>query len=93
MTNELFNKILRDEGLEDWTYKFNTGGGLCLRNHKQIWLGKEENSLTLFLHEVAHALTTDDKIPEIFRGSDSTGHHVIWGCKFHNLVEKYMKEK
>lgn len=87
-----FEAILKEEGLEDWKIVFNTGGGLCLYKHKEIWMDKEFNDIALFLHEVAHALTPDEKIPFIFRG-DKTGHHVIWGDTYTRLVKKYMRSR
>lgn len=83
--------VLGKEGLTDWKVKYNTGGGLCLRNHKEIWMDKlESKNYALFLHEIAHAILT----PEIDeKMKDKTGHHSIFADKFTSLARKYMVPK
>ena len=86
----MFYNILDSEGLKNWKIKWNTGGGLCVYNHNEIWMGKEQGrlSMALFLHEVAHALCPKDKCGICW--TDDTGHNVIWGDCFTKLVKKYM---
>ena len=62
---KVYRKILIEEGLGDWTIKFNTGGGLCLHSSKQIWLDKYPSTIALFLHEVAHAFFTKKENEEM----------------------------
>ena len=38
--NKEFLEILKNEGLNDWTITFNTGGGLCVYSLKEIWLNR-----------------------------------------------------
>lgn len=88
-TPSVYFMILENEGLRGWDIKFDTGGGLCVHNHKQIWLDEYPSSLTLFLHEVAHALVSDPETNETM--GDKTGHHSIWGDKYTELVKKYIE--
>ena len=85
-------KILKDEGLSAWKIRWNTGGGLCRYEAKEIWLGEKHNSMALFLHEVAHALCPKEKCG-ICWVETNNGHNAIWRDCFTNLVEKYMVEK
>ena len=87
MKLKLLRGILKKENLDDWKIKWNTGGGLCVYEHKEIWLGKKRNCVALFLHEVAHAIC-----PKETR-RDKTGHTAIWGNTFTRLVKKYMEAK
>jgi len=92
--------ILKSEGLCEWEIRWNTGGGLCRYETKEIWLGKEnDNAMALALHEIAHALCPKEKCgkcwvnlnkqAECFR-SHNNGHNAIWGDCFTRLVKKYM---
>jgi hypothetical protein len=82
-------QILKNEGLEDWNIKWNTGGGLCVYAHKEIWIGERGNSMALFLHEVAHALCPKEKCGECWVETNN-GHNAIWGDTFTALVKKYL---
>ena len=85
--NKEFLEILKNEGLNDWTITFNTGGGLCVYSLKEIWLNEYPSNMALFLHEVAHALGSPKTNKKM---GDETGHHSIWGDKYTSLVKKYM---
>lgn len=76
------NNVLEQEGLSDWTIKWENGdGGLCLRENKIILIGRE-SSPAMVLHEIAHAKTPN---------SDGIhAHDVFWGDEFTRLVAKYM---
>lgn len=87
--DEIYKIILIEEGLSDWKMKFNTGGGLCLYDLKEIWLDKYPSSLALFLHEVAHAHISKKTNEQM---NDKTGHHSIWGDEYTRLVKKYFEE-
>lgn len=90
-----YQQILKNEGLSDWKIKWNTGGGLCVYKHKEIWLS-DKPDLALFLHEVAHALCPKEICGECWVDitkcwkAHNNGHNAIWGDKFTNLVGKYM---
>ena len=77
------DSVLEAEGLKNWTYKREKGGGLTQLKDKRILYN---GTAAMFLHEVAHALTYEDNKPM----GDMTGHHVIWGDKFTELVNKYL---
>lgn len=82
-------QILAKERLKSWKIRWDTGGGLCVYEKKEIWMGSNREDIALFLHEVAHA-----KCPKKVCGScwvdSNTGHNAIWGDKFTNLIRKYM---
>ena len=73
-------EILKKEGLNDWSVKISSSGGLCQKGIKKIIC--LPNDKALFLHEVAHALTPISK--------DKTGHDAFWGDCFTELVRKYL---
>lgn len=75
-------QILANERLKSWKIVWETGGGLCLYEKKEIWMGDDKDDIALFLHEVAHA-KCKDKGPKHW-------HDVFWADKFTNLVRKYM---
>ena len=77
-----FEEILREEGLLDWKIKIiQSGGGLCEREKKEIWLDEKNFNLPFFLHEVAHALTPEERF-----------HGAIWGDRFTALIRKYWEK-
>lgn len=83
---EWYYTILDKEGLSGWKIKWNTGGGLCVYNHKEIWMDKKRNDdFSLFLHEVAHALAG------VREDWDKTGHDAIFADTYTRLVKKYTK--
>ncbi len=93
MFKQLCTKILINEGLNDWTIRYNTGGGLCVFSCKEIWMDAENKmNLSLFLHEVAHALCPEEEYLEFYK-IDKTGHFSIWGDHFTALVKRYMCAK
>lgn len=94
-----FEKILKLEGLRGWKMRWDTGGGLCNYNNKEIWMGPKKYSAPLFLHEVAHALCPKEvcgncwvNIDKCWR-SHNNGHNAIWGDCYTGLVKKYLLHK
>lgn len=87
MTNKpsFWEKALVKYGLNEWRVIISSGGALCQPDNKTIYLS-ENHGWSMFLHEVAHALT--------YRWNnemgDKTGHHSIWGDKFTELVQDYL---
>lgn len=70
-------EILKIE-LPDWKLKIiHSGGGLCVRSKKEIWIDESHLTVPFLLHEIAHGLLPDDR------------HNAIWGDKFTALCEKY----
>lgn len=80
-----YPQILTNERLKSWKIRWDTGGGLCVYEKKEIWMGSDRNDIVLFLHEIAHAKRPD-------KGYNSW-HDVFWGDKFTNLVRKYMQAR
>jgi len=89
MNELIYKKILYDEGLSDWTIKWNTGGGLCVYSKKEIWMDNDRENIALFLHEIAHALCPKEVCGICW--VDDTGHNSIWADKFTRLVKKYLR--
>jgi len=75
-----FYKILKNEGLKDWTIRgYDIGGaGLCIHKTKELLLAVEHYNLAFFLHEVAHAKTPGNK------------HNGIWADEYTRLIEYYI---
>lgn len=88
---EDYKKILELEGLDGWLIRWDTGGGLCVKSEKKIWMGSDKGDIALFLHEVAHALCPKEKCGICW--SDNTGHNAIWGDCFTSLVRKYVVQR
>jgi hypothetical protein len=78
------DKILKNEGLEDWKIVISSGGLLCQQSTKTIFL-RDKEDFAGFLHEIAHAKVG------IREELDKTGHDAIWGDEFTNLIRKYTK--
>ena len=84
-----YESILAREGREGWKIKWNTGGGMCNYKSKEIWMGKRKRNISLFLHEVAHALCTKETCGTLWVECNN-GHNVAWGDCYTKLVKKYM---
>lgn len=83
--NNRFSEILEAERLLGWKVVIiNSGGGLCNFKSRELWIDeKYKNGLSMFLHEVAHAM----------RGKNAKQHDVFWGDLYTSLVYKYMDGK
>ena len=86
---KMYCRILKKEGLSNWSIKISTGkcGGLCMIDSKILWV--HSNDLSLFLHEVAHCTTYRYNK----RMKDPGGHHSLFCSKYTELVRKYMKPR
>lgn len=71
--------VCRVEGLEGWTCRITPGGNICIYKSKEILVTPDWACTPgMWLHEIAHALVTDDNL-----------HSWKWGDKFTALVSKY----
>lgn len=83
-------EILTKYGLPDWKVKFHTGGGLCVYEHKEIWLS-DSFDLALILHEISHALCPQHLTEPLWM-HDKTGHNALWADKFTDLVREALDQ-
>jgi hypothetical protein len=79
--------ILYAEGLPDWEIHLTEAGPYCWIEQKRIDIPAHA-TLSLFLHEVAHALHPE---PEGERKNHYHGGQ--WAHKFGELIDKYMEMK
>ncbi len=70
----LYKRILQEEGFGDWSAILKKQDGLCVHSRKELWVGNNEE-IYLFLHELAHI-----KYKE---------HDANWGDYFTLLLYKY----
>ena len=80
-TNKFGDILSKELGDFGWRIKWSKDNhsAVCLWETKQIVIGKKA-TLTLFLHELAHALSPKD-----------TKHGAVWGDLFTTLVLKYIE--
>ena len=84
---EFIQKVSKDYGLEEWKLDFwiIKGENECISDIKLIYLfdyGNDETIKKWFLHEVSHALLSNNE--------DNRNHRLEWRNKFKELNNKYM---